>query len=215
MSVGVIRGEVAAVARECGLEGEALHDVLLAVSEAASNAVIHGSVGREDARIKVIVGLSDVVMLVTVSDNGNGLQPSIETAGLGAGLSIIAALTRSLDIRSSPDGTEVHMAFLRSGKRSDNDDRLQQLEGAANRESEGARQRLDEALLEQDRLGELLDGANGTSTEFRAYVRLQDAGEQVAARQAWLNGVETESRRLALARRRRPQTPPGSNTSGR
>ena len=158
MSVGIIRGEVAAIATECGLEGEALDDVALAVSEAVTNAVIHGSAGREDALIELVVGVSDVVMLVTVSDNGPGLQPSNETAGLGAGLAIIAALTRCLDIRSTANGTEVRMAFRRPGeRRDDDDDRVKQLEEAANGECERARQLLDAALLDQDRLGELLD----------------------------------------------------------
>jgi hypothetical protein len=71
----------------------------------------------------------------------------------------------------------------------------QRVEDAANQQREGARQRLDAALVEQDRLGDLLDGAVGTSTEFRAYVHLQAAGEQVAARQAWLNWVENASYR--------------------
>ena len=35
--------------------------------------------------------------------------------------------------------------------------------------------------------------AVGTSTELRAYVRLQVAGEEVAARQAWVNWIESAS----------------------
>ena len=162
VSVGIIRGEVAAIAGECGLEGEALADVLLAVSEAAANAVIHGSVGREDAHIELVVAVSDGVMLVTVSDNGNGLRPSSETAGLGAGLAIIAALTRCLEIRSTAAGTEVRMSFLRPGERRDNDDRLKQRGDAANGKRKRARPLLDATLLlEQDRLGDLLDGRPG------------------------------------------------------
>src|SRR5688572_2060916 len=76
LSVRVIRGEVEEVARGCGLAGEALGDVLLAVSEAATNAVVHGSVGREDAQVEVVVELTDLEMLVTVSDSGNGLRPN-------------------------------------------------------------------------------------------------------------------------------------------
>jgi serine/threonine-protein kinase RsbW len=205
-SLGVIRGEVQAVARECGIE--ALYDVALAVSEAATNAVVHGSAGREDAQIDLVVELTDLEMLVTVSDTGEGLKPNLDTAGLGAGLSIIAALTGHLDIRSSATGTDIHMAFLRSGEVAGKDGDLQRLENAADREREGALQRLDAALVEQDRLGELLDEAAGTSTEFRAYVRLQNASEQVAARQAWANWIETASHRgLARARRRRVRTP--------
>ena len=157
--------------------------------------MVHGSAGREDAHVDLVVELTDLEMLVTVGDTGHGLQPSIETAGLGAGLSIIAALTRHLDIRSGATGTEVRMAFLRSGEVPDKDDAAQRLEAAANRERESARQRLNVALVEQDRLADLLDEAIGTSTEFRAYVRLQAAGEQVAARQAWHNWVENASYR--------------------
>jgi anti-sigma regulatory factor (Ser/Thr protein kinase) len=199
LSVRVLRGEVEAVARECGLAGEALGDVRLAVSEAATNAVVHGSSRREDAHIDLVVELTELEILVTVSDSGNGLRPSSGPAGLQAGLSIIAMLTGHLDLRSSDEGTEVRMAFLRSGEVVDPADGLRQLEDAANREREDAVQRLDSALVEQDRLGELLDEAVGTSTELRAYVRLQVAGEEVAARQAWVNWIETASHR-GLAR---------------
>jgi anti-sigma regulatory factor (Ser/Thr protein kinase) len=197
---------VQAVACECGIEP--LHDVALAVSEAATNAILHGSVGRDDAEIDLVVELTDLEMLVTVSDTGTGLKPSLDAAGLGAGLSIIAAVTGHLDIRSGAAGTDVHMVFLRAGEAAGTNGDLQRLEDVANREREGARQRLDAALVEQDRLGERLDDAVGTSTEFQAYVRLQNASEQVAARQAWANWIETASLRgLARARRRRIRTP--------
>ena len=191
LSVRVIRGEVEAVARECGLDGEALHDVRLAVSEAVTNAVVHGSAGREDAHIDLVVELTELEMLVTVSDSGYGLRPSASPAGLHAGLSIIAIITGHLDIRNTETGTEVRMAFLRSGEVVDTADGRRQLEEAASQEREDAVQRLDAALVEQTRLGERLDAAVGTSTELRAYARLQAAGEQVAARQAWANWIET------------------------
>jgi hypothetical protein len=65
----------------------------------------------------------------------------------------------------------------------------------ASQERESAVARLDAALVEQDRLSERFDAAVGTSTEFGAYVRLQGAGEQVRARQAWVDWVEDESYR--------------------
>ena len=52
-----------------------------------------------------------------------------------------------------------------------------------------AMQRLQAALVEQDRLGERFDAAVGTSTEFGAYVRLRAARDQVTAREAWVNWV--------------------------
>ena len=65
----------------------------------------------------------------------------------------------------------------------------------ASEEHDRAVQRLEAALVEQNRLGERFDAAAGTSTEFGAYVRLRAAGDQVAARQAWVNWIEDESYR--------------------
>jgi hypothetical protein len=65
----------------------------------------------------------------------------------------------------------------------------------ASEERDRAVERLEAALVEQDRLGERFDAAVGTSTEFGAYVRLRGAGDQVAARQAWLNWVDDEGYR--------------------
>jgi hypothetical protein len=56
-------------------------------------------------------------------------------------------------------------------------------------------QRLEAALVEQAWLGERFDAAVGTSTEFRAYVRLRAAGDLVTAREAWLNWVDDEGYR--------------------
>ena len=52
----------------------------------------------------------------------------------------------------------------------------------ASQERDRAVQRLEAALVEQDRLGERFDAVVGTSTEFGAYGRLRAAGDQVASR---------------------------------
>jgi hypothetical protein len=56
-------------------------------------------------------------------------------------------------------------------------------------------QQLDAALMEQARLGDRLDAVLGTSIEFQAHLRLRDAGDVVAAREAWLNWVDDEGYR--------------------
>jgi hypothetical protein len=65
----------------------------------------------------------------------------------------------------------------------------------ASGEHDRAVRRLEAALVEQDRLGERFDAAAGTSSEFGAYVRLRAAGDQVKAREAWLNWVDDEGYR--------------------
>ena len=56
-------------------------------------------------------------------------------------------------------------------------------------------ERLRVGVAEQDRLRDRYDSAIGTSTELGAYMRLQAAGDQVAAREAWVHWVDDESYR--------------------
>jgi hypothetical protein len=157
-SVGVICGEVEAIARELGIEGDQLDDVGLAVSQAATDAVVDGSARRDDPPVRVRVDVVHSKMLVTIS---------------GA--------------------TKACLTFLCPTPAAHARGTLARLIEATRHVHDSAAQRLEEALLEQDRLGTSFDAAIGTSTEFGAYVRLQRAGEQVAARQAWLNWVDNES----------------------
>ena len=57
---------------------------------------------------------------------------------------------------------------------------------------ERAIERLEGAVAEQDRLSEAYDAAIGTSAELRAHVRLQGAGDEVVAREAWLNSIDDD-----------------------
>ncbi len=50
--------------------------------------------------------------------------------------------------------------------------------------------RLEAALGEQDRLTQRYDAARGTSREMTAYADLREAGEQVAARDAWVKWLD-------------------------
>jgi hypothetical protein len=52
--------------------------------------------------------------------------------------------------------------------------------------------RLNAALGEQDRLVKRYDAAVGTSQEMSAYAHLRDAGEQVAARDAWVKWLDRD-----------------------
>ena len=150
LGAAAIRGEVKAVARELGIEGEELGEVALAVSGAVTNAAFNGSAQRDDPHIGVRVDVDDLEILVTISG-----------------------------------GTEVCLTFPRATSA--------QVREATNHVHDDAVRRLDEALAEEDRLGRSFEAAVGTTTEFGAYVRLQHASEQVAARQTWLTWVESES----------------------
>ena len=54
-------------------------------------------------------------------------------------------------------------------------------------------QRLETALVEEDRLGDRYRAAIGTSSEFTAYARLRGANDEVSAREAWLKSIDDDS----------------------
>jgi hypothetical protein len=62
-------------------------------------------------------------------------------------------------------------------------------------EGDSASLRLEEAVQEQDRVRGLFESAIGTSSEFSAYSRLRAAGQEVRARQAWVNWVDGDEYR--------------------
>jgi hypothetical protein len=66
---------------------------------------------------------------------------------------------------------------------------------AVDQERDSAVERLEDALLEQDRLSDRLDAAVGTSAEGTAYTQLRVAGTHVAARQAWVRWVDDSAYR--------------------
>ena len=60
---------------------------------------------------------------------------------------------------------------------------------------DSAVERLRVGVAEQDRLRDRYSNAIGTSTELGAYMQLRAAGDQVAAREAWVHWVDDSSYR--------------------
>jgi serine/threonine-protein kinase RsbW/stage II sporulation protein AB (anti-sigma F factor) len=90
-----------------------LSDIALAVTEAATNAVLHAYRDREQpGRVSVRVERSADHLCVCVRDEGSGLVPRVDSPGLGLGLGLIAQVADSADVRApETGGTEVVMRF--------------------------------------------------------------------------------------------------------
>ena len=111
--VAPARHAVTDLARRVGMAEELIANVALAVSEAITNAVLHGYIDRETGFIEVAAHADGPELVVTVTDDGNGMVPRPDSPGLGMGLPIIARLTRAMDVRSpaSGVGTQLCMTF--------------------------------------------------------------------------------------------------------
>jgi anti-sigma regulatory factor (Ser/Thr protein kinase) len=108
--VGAMRRDIAAFAHRCGMDADGIEAVRLAVSEAATNAVVHAY--RESAGdLAVRATVRDAELHVVVRDTGAGLAPRPDSPGLGLGMPLIASVTSRFQIISDEAGTEVHMSF--------------------------------------------------------------------------------------------------------
>jgi anti-sigma regulatory factor (Ser/Thr protein kinase)/PAS domain-containing protein len=117
-NVPELRAAVQSFAAEHGADRRILTDLALAVSEAVTNAVIHAFIDRDPGTVRVCASVGTDEILVTVVDDGRGMQPRPDSPGLGMGLPLIGQLTTHFDIRMPPGGgTELTMTFAAPGLR--------------------------------------------------------------------------------------------------
>lgn len=111
-SVAVVRNQMAALARDCGLDEGEIADVKLAVSEAATNALLHAYRGRgEPGTIRVDAYIVNGELIIAVADEGIGMQPRTDSPGLGLGLPVIASVAKRVEFSPDDPGTRLRMAF--------------------------------------------------------------------------------------------------------
>lgn len=112
-ALGRLRQVVSAHARECGLTGTAVEDIVVIGNELATNVVRHGGGSGE-----MSLWCAGGVVYCRMRDDGPGLPnpdragavPADLSASTGRGLWLIRQLSDSLRIDSGPDGTTVTAA---------------------------------------------------------------------------------------------------------
>lgn len=111
--IAVLRREAASFGFEIGMEREALDDLRTAVSEAATNVVVHAYGGNSNAGVmRMELAVRGDRLLVRLRDYGVGVCGRPAGIRKGVGLRVIAALADSFELRRCPEGgTEARMAF--------------------------------------------------------------------------------------------------------
>jgi serine/threonine-protein kinase RsbW len=114
--VGRLRAAVRDFAAAHGAGPDLLADIVLAVSEAVTNALIHAFVGRDAGHVLMTARAGVDELVVGVLDDGRGMRPRTDSPGMGIGLPTIGRLASSVEIRGRPGGgTEVTMSFAAPG----------------------------------------------------------------------------------------------------
>ena len=111
-NVAVVRHVLGAFAEALRLPSSVVDDMRLAVTEACTNVVRHAYDGEDPGPLEIVIRPAGEGLDVIVSDRGRGIAPSPDRAGPGLGLSLIAALTHSLEIQHGPcAGSRLAMSF--------------------------------------------------------------------------------------------------------
>ena len=106
----MLRREMAELAKDCGMDADGIADVRLAVTEAATNAVVHAYADAA-GELRVTAAMHGGELTIVIGDTGSGLVERKDSPGLGLGLALIAKVVERLQIVSLPGSTEIHMAF--------------------------------------------------------------------------------------------------------
>jgi serine/threonine-protein kinase RsbW len=119
-SVPVIRTRIQEVARALGFSEAAVRDILIAVSEAATNALKYGSPRGAADTIRVLWRVAPDRLILQVRDCGNGFDPQTVPAPVpeelregGMGVYFIRALMDEVFFQNDGTGTVVRMIKYR------------------------------------------------------------------------------------------------------
>jgi anti-sigma regulatory factor (Ser/Thr protein kinase) len=108
-SLAVIRAHLRTWLPTARVNPSAAADVLLAVGEAASNAVEHAVRGTaRDVQLEVTAWATNTGLTLTVKDNGHWHAPR-RSAQRGHGSRLMSALVDTVTITPTPQGTTVEM----------------------------------------------------------------------------------------------------------
>jgi serine/threonine-protein kinase RsbW len=89
--------------------------VALALTEAATNVVVHAYRDGERGDVRVVACAERERLVVVVRDYGCGMRPHHDSPGLGIGLSLIGHLASHFNVEAPDgDGTRIRMHFPRS-----------------------------------------------------------------------------------------------------
>jgi serine/threonine-protein kinase RsbW/stage II sporulation protein AB (anti-sigma F factor) len=114
-SIGHLRSYAREFASGAGATDEAITDIALAISEAATNAVIHAYPGGKTTYDTASLrgNVADDWLELAVADRGAGFRPG-SAGGLGFGLKVMAEVSDSMRVEQRDEGTTVVLRFALS-----------------------------------------------------------------------------------------------------
>jgi anti-sigma regulatory factor (Ser/Thr protein kinase) len=94
-----------------GVNGTRRDAIRLAVTEACANVVLHAYPADTGTLELDLQMAGERTVVVTVRDQGRGLHPRLDSAGLGLGLPLMAALADTIETVDREPGVGIRMTF--------------------------------------------------------------------------------------------------------
>ena len=107
LELSALRADLRSWLEHSSLPMETIDDVVLAATEAASNAIEHAYIGRV-GEVHVTAEREDGWLQLSVADDGRWRQPRPDDVR-GRGLELVRALVREVDVERGEEGTTVRM----------------------------------------------------------------------------------------------------------
>jgi serine/threonine-protein kinase RsbW len=113
VNVGLVRRELNSALEKEDVEAVRRDDIMLVLSEAAGNVVLHAYRPLPPGLLFVDAAITGRNLLLRVCDCGRGMQPRTDSPGLGIGLSLMGRLADGLEVtrNRSLAGTRVSAMF--------------------------------------------------------------------------------------------------------
>lgn len=117
VSLSLLRHVVRGFREAYEIDPATMDDIVLAISEAASNVVVH-AYDRRPGTVTVVAQVDEQRRLqILVRDHGCGIAPPADTPLMGHGLALMEHVAQSLEVVGSPAGTDVSMVFQLDSQR--------------------------------------------------------------------------------------------------
>lgn len=94
------------------------HKLMISLTEAVNNAILHGNQSKEEKRVRVVCELQEDGLLFTITDEGRGFKPEkianpLKRENLlkesGRGIFLMRTLMDRVEFRRTPQGMEVKL----------------------------------------------------------------------------------------------------------
>jgi serine/threonine-protein kinase RsbW len=117
-NVGRVEGFLKKIRRAVTLDEIQEHKLMIALTEAVNNAILHGNRSKPEKKVRVVCEVQEDGVLFTVTDEGRGFKPEAVENPLkdenllkesGRGIFLMRTLLDRVEFRRSREGMEVRL----------------------------------------------------------------------------------------------------------